>query len=144
MELAPSLAVVPRFGRGLKPIPCNPLSTTMGANMQSHQRDSRADSRQINQIQALTLDDRQWASRNATWRERAPALPWPPELLEAFSLRMASHGMSICRALMLSDKCYALQQLAHGQTLGDDTLRLMSVQLFRHFESRQAGLPSVH
>ena len=66
------------------------------------------------------------------------------DLMEAFSLRMASHGMSISRPLMLSDKCYALQQLVHGQNLDDETLRLLSVQLFRHFQARQSGLPLFH
>jgi hypothetical protein len=92
----------------------------------------------------LSRGDDRWARRNPVWREREPALPWPADLLEAFSLRMASHGMSISRPLMLSDKCYALQQLVHGQTLGDEALRLLAVQLFRHFEARQSGLPTFH
>ena len=80
------------------------------------------------------------------WRSRLgePALPWPAELLEAFSLRMAGHGMSISRPLMLCDKQYALQQLVHGQSMGDESLRLLSAQLFRHFESRQSGLSVFH
>lgn len=90
------------------------------------------------------LDDGRWALRSSGWRERAPAIPWPQDLLEAFSLRMAGHGMSISRPLMLCDKCYALRQLVDAQTLGDETLRLLSVQLFRHFESRQSGLPMIH
>ena len=93
--------------------------------------------------QMVQGDDR-WAQRCSGWREREPALPWPADLLEAFSLRMAGHGMSISRPLMLCDKPYALQQLAHGQTMGDETLRLLSVQLFRHFEARQSGLPMFH
>lgn len=92
----------------------------------------------------LSQGDHRWAQRHSSWREREPALPWPSDLLDAFSLRMARHGMSISRALMLSDKCYALQQLAHGQTLDDETLRLLSVQLFRHFQARQSGLPLFH
>lgn len=90
------------------------------------------------------LDDGRWERRPTGWREREPAMPWPPELLEAFSLRMAGHGMSISRPLMLCDKCYALRQLVDAQTLGDETLRLLSVQLFRHFEARQSGLPMIH
>lgn len=89
-------------------------------------------------------EDERWARRGPVWREREPALPWPADLLEAFSLRMASHGMSISRALMLSDKCYALQQLVHGQNLGDEVLQHLSVQLFRHFEARQSGLTTYH
>lgn len=71
-------------------------------------------------------------------------MPWPPELLEAFSLRMAGHGMCVSRALMVCDRRYALQQLSDAHNLGDDTLRLMAVQLFRHFESSQSGIGSVH
>lgn len=90
------------------------------------------------------LDDGRWAQRSPGWREREPALPWPQDLLEAFSLRMAGHGMSVSRPLMLCDKCYALRQLVDAQTMGDETLRLLSVQLFRHFEARQSGLPMFH
>jgi hypothetical protein len=93
--------------------------------------------------QMMQGDDR-WAQRHSGPREREPALPWPAELLEAFSLRMAGHGMSISRPLMLCDKQYALQQLVHGQTMGDETLRLLSAQLFRHFEARQSGLKMFH
>jgi hypothetical protein len=95
-------------------------------------------------VSQIAQGDRRWAQRQPVWRERETALPWPVEMLEAFSLRMASHGMSISRPLMLSDKRYALEQLVHGQTLCDETLRLMSVQLFRHFEARQAGIPCLH
>jgi hypothetical protein len=92
----------------------------------------------------LAQGDDRWARRNAVWREREPALPWPLDLLESFSLRMAGHGMSISRPLMLSDKCYALRQLADGQTMGDETLRLLSVQMFRHFEACQSGIQVYH
>lgn len=95
-------------------------------------------------LSAVAQGDRRWAQRHPVWREREAALPWPVDLLDAFSLRMASHGMSISRPLMLSDKCYALQQLVHGQTMGDETLRLLAVQMFRHFESRQSGLALYH
>jgi hypothetical protein len=92
----------------------------------------------------LARGDDRWARRAPVWREREPALPWPADLLEAFSLRMASHGMSVSRPLMLSDKCYALQQLVHGQNMDDEALRLLAVQLFRHFEARQSGLTTFH
>lgn len=95
-------------------------------------------------VSQIAQGDRQWEQRQPVWREREPAFPWPSEMLDAFSLRMASHGMSISRPLMLSDKRYALEQLVHAQTLCDETLRLMSVQLFRHFVERQAGIPSLH
>ncbi|MBL8387447.1 MAG: hypothetical protein JNK17_04470 [Hydrogenophaga sp.] len=103
-----------------------------------------ADCSRADNVSRPLLDDGRWERRNPGWRERAPAMPWPQELLEAFSLRMAGHGMSISRPLMLCDKCYALRQLVDAQTLGDETLRLLSVQLFRHFEARQSGLPVIH
>ncbi len=93
--------------------------------------------------QALDDSDR-WAGRGRVWREREPALPWPLDMLEDFSLRMAGHGLSISRPLMLSDRCYALQQLVSAQTLGDETLRTLSTQLFRHFEMRQSGIRPLH
>ncbi|MEZ5644171.1 MAG: hypothetical protein R3E94_18525 [Burkholderiaceae bacterium] len=76
---------------------------------------------------------------------RYPVNPvWPPDLLQAFTLRMASHGMSVSRALMNEDRRYALLQLADAHNLADETLRLMAVELFRHFESHQSGVTSVH
>lgn len=92
----------------------------------------------------LSPGDRHWAQQPQTWRERELAMPWPPELLEGFTLRMASHGMCISRALMMCDRRYALQQLKDAHDLADDTLRLMAVQLFRHFEARQSGIRAVH
>lgn len=98
-------------------------------------------------LQAETLlaqGDTHWAARPIAWRERQLAMPWPPALLEAFALRMASHGLCVSRALMTCDRQYALQQLSDAHNLADENLRLMAVQLFRHFESRQSGIPSVH
>lgn len=92
----------------------------------------------------LASGDRQWAARPKTWRERQLALPWPPELLEAFALRMSSHGLCVSRSLMTIDRRYALQQLSDAHNLADEALRLMAVQLFRHFEARQSGIASVH
>lgn len=111
----------------------------MGTQEHSSQNDAS-----LHRVPQVSQGDDRWAQRPSGWREREPALPWPTDLLDAFSLRMASHGMSISRPLMLSDKCYALQQLVHGQNLDDETLRLLSVQLFRHFQARQSGLPQLH
>lgn len=94
-------------------------------------------------VPEVALGDRRW-ERPRFWAESEPAMAWPPELLEAFSLRMARHGMSISRPLMLSDKRYALQQLVHAQAMSDDALRLMALRLFRHFEARQSGIPALH
>lgn len=92
----------------------------------------------------LSLGDQRWAQQPQPWRERELALPWPPELLQGFTLRMASHGMSVSRALMMCDRRYALRQLLDAHNLADETLRLMAVQLFRHFEARQSGIRSMH
>lgn len=92
----------------------------------------------------LSSGDQSWAVAPQTWRERELAMPWPPELLEAFTLRMSRHGMCVSRALMMCDRRYALQQLKDAHNLADDTLRLMAVQLFRHFEARQSGVRAVH
>lgn len=75
-------------------------------------------------------------------RDMAPA--WPFELLEHFCLRMSSQGMCVSRALMICDRRYALEQLSHAHNMADDTLRLMAVQLFRHFETRQSGIAGMH
>lgn len=75
-------------------------------------------------------------------REMAPA--WPVELLEQFCLRMSSQGMCVSRALMICDRRYALEQLAHAHNMADDALRMMAVQLFRHFEARQSGIAGLH
>jgi|GEM_PF-1524499 hypothetical protein len=92
----------------------------------------------------LRQGDQRWAAAPQTWRERELAMPWPPELLAQFTLRMGMHGMCVSRALMMCDRRYALQQLKDAHDLADDALRLMAVQLFRHFESRQSGIRSVH
>lgn len=112
--------------------------------MENRQQHSQAERGLTTRLPQLAQGDDRWAQKRPVWREREPALPWPSELLDAFSLRMASHGMSISRPLMLSDKCYALQQLVHAQSMNDDDLRLLSVQLFRHFEARQSGLALFH
>lgn len=69
---------------------------------------------------------------------------WPRDLLEAFCLRMSSQGMCVSRALMQHDRRYGLEQLSHAHNMADETLRVMAVQLFRHFESRQSGISGPH
>lgn len=95
-------------------------------------------------VPSLQQGDARWAQRSPNWRERKVAMPWPLDLLETFTLRMAGHGMCVSRALMLCDRSYALQQLVHAHNLADDHLRLLAVQLFRHFEARQSGIAAVH
>ena len=69
---------------------------------------------------------------------------WPHDLLEAFCLRMSSQGMCVSRALMQHDRRYGLEQLTHAHNMADDALRVMAVQLFRHFEARQSGISRPH
>lgn len=93
----------------------------------------------------LAQGDARWEqAQPPRWRERKLAMPWPQDLLVAFSLRMGSHGMSISRALMLCDRRYALQQLVHAHSLDDEALHVLAVQLFRHFEARRSGLVALH
>lgn len=80
----------------------------------------------------------------SSWLGRGMAPAWPAELLEHFCLRMSSQGMCVSRALMICDRRYALEQLAHAHNMADDTLRMMAVQLFRHFEARQSGIAGLH
>jgi hypothetical protein len=78
------------------------------------------------------------------WLGGGMAPAWPTELLEHFCLRMSSQGMCVSRALMICDRRYALEQLSHAHNMADDTLRMMAVQLFRHFEARQSGIAGLH
>lgn len=88
----------------------------------------------------LSQGDARWADRAPRWREHQLVLPWPEELLSQFSLRMATHGMSISRTHMLGNPGYALQQLVHARAMGDDTLAMLSGQLFRIYQSHQSGV----
>lgn len=85
--------------------------------------------------------DQNAASR---WRGTGPAEPWPDALLENFCLRMSSQGMCVSRALMICDRRYALEQISHAHNMADDTLRVMAVELFRHFISQRSGIAGVH
>ncbi|MGV3727274.1 hypothetical protein [Hydrogenophaga sp.] len=80
----------------------------------------------------------------AQWPGQDASGAWPAELLEHFCLRMSSQGMCVSRALMICDRRYALEQLSHAHNMADDALRLMAVQLFRHFEARQSGIAGMH
>ena len=88
------------------------------------------------------------AVRASPARPRVPVAgtdgAWPNDLLEAFCLRMSSQGMCVSGALMQHDRRYGLEQLAHAHNMADDTLRAMAVQLFRHFERHQSGIPTTH
>ena len=66
---------------------------------------------------------------------------WPQNALQAFTLRMASHGLCVSSSMMMGDRRYALEQLRYAHALADDDLRGLAMALFRHFEHRQSGLP---
>lgn len=87
----------------------------------------------------LSEGDERWARQSNQWRERQLALPWPAQLLQSFCLRMSSKGMCVSQAMMLCDRQYAMEQLAHAHNLDDEVLRGMAVELFRHDESRQCA-----
>lgn len=86
------------------------------------------------------------ATARSSAGRRAPEASqlWPNDLLEAFCLRMSSQGMCVSRALMQHDRRYGLEQLSHAHNMADDALRVMAVQLFRHFEARQSGISASH
>ena len=84
------------------------------------------------------------ASSSAGRRAPEDLQLWPHDLLVAFCLRMSSQGMCVSRALMQHDRRYGLEQLSHAHNMADDSLRVMAVQLFRHFEARQSGISRPH
>jgi hypothetical protein len=65
----------------------------------------------------------------------------PKHLLDAFALLMAGHGRSICTAMMLGDRGYAMWQLARAHTLGDAELREVASHLFAYFDDERAPVP---
>ena len=95
-------------------------------------------------LASMSAGDERWARRQPQLRERELALVWPLDLLESFSLRMASHGMSISRALMMCDRQYAVQQLTHAQGMEDACLHDLAVQLLTHYEARPLGMRALH
>jgi hypothetical protein len=76
----------------------------------------------------------------AVARLRRAREEWPEAALQAFSLRMADHGLSVSSTLMRCDPGYALQQLKQADELGDDGLRELASALFRDFQIRRAGV----
>lgn len=65
---------------------------------------------------------------------------WPDDLLRAFTLSMAAHGLSVSASMMLGDRRYALETLAFAHTMADAPLRELAMALFRHFEQVQSGI----
>ena len=62
---------------------------------------------------------------------------WPSDLLYSFTLQMASRGFCVSASMMLGDRQYALEQLAHAHTLNDEGLRALAVRLFTYFAAPQ-------
>lgn len=82
---------------------------------------------------------------------RQPAAPrgsdgfrWPAELMAVFGEQMEAAGLGLNLRRMQYDRLYALRMLAVAHTQADDTLRYLAVQLFRHFEGWQSGVPPRH
>ena len=102
--------------------------------------------RQVSKPQQMESTSLPGRIKDASTRSRllSAEQTWPVELLDAFCLRMSSQGMCVSRALMQNDRRYGLEQLAHAHNMADDTLRVMAVQLFRHFEAQQSGIVNPH
>ena len=96
------------------------------------------------ELPLMAQGDERWARRRPLWRERELALAWPLDLLENFSLRMARHGMSISRGMMMCDRRYAVEQLTHAKSMEDPCLYDLATQLFAHYEARPAGIRALH
>ena len=60
---------------------------------------------------------------------------WPSDLLYSFTLQMAARGFCVSASMMLGDRDYALEQLAHAHTLNDEALRTLAVKLFTYFDA---------
>lgn len=95
-------------------------------------------------LSLLAQGDAIWAEKAVQSRETDVAMEWPEDLMLSFSLRMAVHGMSISRTLMVCDRRYAMQQLMFAHSLQDIRLQKLAAQLMFHFEERQIGRPALH
>ncbi|MES2482695.1 MAG: hypothetical protein V4609_11915 [Pseudomonadota bacterium] len=60
---------------------------------------------------------------------------WPSDMLYSFTLQMAARGFCVSASMMLGNREYALEQLAHAHTLNDEALRAMAVRLFTYFDA---------
>ncbi len=63
-----------------------------------------------------------------------PCRYWPCELLSAFMLQMAAKGQCVNESMMLGSRAYAVDKLAHAQTLNDDGLRELAVRMGTYFD----------
>lgn len=112
----------------------------MGANQSVEFRSDRGGSN----FAALARGDATWAQRKPVVRETDVAMDWPEDVLMSFGLRMAGHGLSISRTLMLCDRRYAMQQLMFAHSFQDKRLQQLAAKLLFHFEERQICRPPLH
>lgn len=89
--------------------------------------------------QTASLLNRRTAGAGGNFSEEFPDSCWPSDLLNSFTLLMAADGHGVSTALMLRDRDYALEQLAHAHTSVDDGLRALAVRMFSFFD-RPAAL----
>ena len=61
---------------------------------------------------------------------------WPCELLHAFTLEMAAHGVCVHESMMLGDTGYARQKLDRALALHDPALDLMVGRMLDYFEPK--------
>ena len=59
---------------------------------------------------------------------------WPCELLHAFTLEMAAHGVCVHESMMLGDAGYARQKLDRALALHDPALDRMVDRMLDYFE----------
>jgi hypothetical protein len=63
-----------------------------------------------------------------------PGRYWPSDVLYAFTLKMAAHGLCVSASMMLGDRQYALEQLQLAHTMDDAELREIAMRMFGYFE----------
>ena len=59
---------------------------------------------------------------------------WPCELLHAFTLEMAAHGVCVHESMMLGDAGYARQKLDRALTLHEPGLNRLVDRMLDYFE----------
>ena len=59
---------------------------------------------------------------------------WPCELLHAFTLELAAHGICVRESMMLGDADYAHQKLAQATALHDPTVDQLVINMLDYFE----------
>ena len=63
-----------------------------------------------------------------------PVHYWPCELLHAFTLEMAAHGVCVHESMMLGDAGYARQKLDRALTLHEPALDRLVDRMLDYFE----------